>query len=84
MPRRLSPDQLAEAKECYAIFGNRGGIPIGELGNALRALGINTSNAEIRNIVTGIGSPPTVNFDLFKVGGGTVPTYAGCYLLTDS
>lgn len=69
MPRRLSPDQLKEAKECYAIFGNRGGIPIGELGNALRAMGVNTSNAEMRAIVADIGSPPTVNFDLFKVGG---------------
>lgn len=67
MPRRLSPEKLAEARECYAIFGHRGGIPISELGHALSALGINTTNEELRKIVNSIGSPPTVNFDLFKV-----------------
>ena len=67
MPRRLTPAKLAEARECYAIYGNRGGIPIGELGNALRALGINTTNAEMRAIIADIGSPPSVNFDLFNV-----------------
>lgn len=66
MPRRLSPAKLAEARECYAIYGHKGGIPIAELGNALRALGINTSNSEMRGIIADIGSPPTVNFDLFQ------------------
>uniref|UniRef100_A0A0P4WIJ8 EF-hand domain-containing protein n=1 Tax=Scylla olivacea TaxID=85551 RepID=A0A0P4WIJ8_SCYOL len=65
MPRRLSPSKLAEAKECYAIYGNKGGIPTSELGNALRALGINTTKSELRTIVTDIGSPSSVNFDLF-------------------
>ncbi|XP_045126819.1 calmodulin-like [Portunus trituberculatus] len=66
MPRRLSPSKLAEARECYAIYGNRGGIPTSELGNALRALGINTTRAEMRAIVESIGSPSSVNFDLFQ------------------
>lgn len=72
MPRRLSPAKLAEARECYAIYGHKGGIPIAELGNALRALGINTTNSEMRKIVADIGSPPSVNFDLFQVKFYTV------------
>ncbi|KAG0727275.1 Calmodulin [Chionoecetes opilio] len=66
MPRRLSPAKLAEARECYAIYGQKGGIPIAELGNALRALGINSTNSELRNIIADIKSPPSVNFDLFQ------------------
>ncbi|KAK8388297.1 hypothetical protein O3P69_020357 [Scylla paramamosain] len=64
MPR-LSQAQIAEAKECYSIYGRRDGIPISELGNALRSLGINPTNAEIKSIVAEIGSPTSVDYEMF-------------------
>ena len=66
MPQ-LNKSQIAEAKECYSIYGRRDGIPIAELGNALRSLGINPTNAEIKNIIVEIGSPPSVNYEMFMV-----------------
>lgn len=67
MPRKLTPEQISEAKECYAIYGSKGGIPIRDVGTALRSLGINPTNAEIKGLVAEIGSPPSINFDTFMV-----------------
>lgn len=67
---RHSKAFLAEAKECYSIYGRRDGIPISELGNALRSLGVNPTNLELKNIIAEIGSPPSVNYDMFMVSYG--------------
>lgn len=67
MPRKLSPAQISEAKECFAIYSREGRLPTGDLGNALRSLGINPSNADIKQLITEIGSPTYVNFDTFMV-----------------
>ncbi|XP_050717220.1 calmodulin-like [Eriocheir sinensis] len=56
---------LTEAKECYSIYGKRDGIPIAELGNALRSLGVNPTNTELQNIIADIGSPASVSYDMF-------------------
>ncbi|XP_053643044.1 calmodulin-like [Cherax quadricarinatus] len=65
MPRELTPAQISEAKECFAIYGKDGRLPIQDLGNALRSLAINPSNAEIKNLIQEIGSPSSINFDTF-------------------
>ncbi|KAK4323547.1 hypothetical protein Pmani_005779 [Petrolisthes manimaculis] len=67
MPRKLTAEQISEAKECFAIYGNKGGIPIRDLGTALRSLGINPTNSEIKDLVADIGSPPSINFDTFML-----------------
>lgn len=63
----LSKAFLTEAKECYSIYGRRDGIPIAELGNALRSLGVNPTNTELQNIIADIGSPASVSYDMFMV-----------------
>lgn len=65
MPRQLTPAQISEAKECFSIYGRDGQIPIRDVGNALRSLGINPSNSEIAKVIQEIGSPPFVNFETF-------------------
>lgn len=67
MPRQLTPAQISEAKECFSIYGRDGRIPIRDVGNALRSLGINPSNSEIAKVIQEIGSPPFVNFETFMV-----------------
>lgn len=67
MPRRLTPAEVSEAKECFSIFGNKGAIPIADLGTALRSLGVNPTNQEIKNLIQEIGSPQAVNLDTFMV-----------------
>ncbi|XP_042205490.1 calmodulin-like [Homarus americanus] len=65
MPRRLTQEQIKEAKECFSVYGRQEKIPIDQLGNALRSLGINPSNSEINDLIQEIGAPSAVNFDTF-------------------
>ncbi|XP_071529917.1 uncharacterized protein [Panulirus ornatus] len=65
MPRNLSPAQISEAKECFAIYSREGKMPIGDLGKALRSLGINPTNSDIKKLIAEIGSPSSLNFDIF-------------------
>lgn len=65
MPRRLTPEEENEARECFAIYGKNGQIPSKELGNALRSLGVNPTNAEVKALVNEAGNPPTIDFSSF-------------------
>ncbi|KAK7076460.1 hypothetical protein SK128_005658, partial [Halocaridina rubra] len=65
MPRRLSPAEEEEARQCFAIFGKNGQIPTKELGTALRSLGVNPTNAEVKAVAAELGNPPTVDFSSF-------------------
>lgn len=53
MPTKLTDQQLAEAKEAFALFDRDGDgcITTAELGTVMRSLGKCPSNAEIKDIV---------------------------------
>ncbi|ROT80695.1 putative calmodulin-like [Penaeus vannamei] len=58
MPRKLRPEEMKEAKECFSIFALNGAIPIDSVGNALRSMARNPSNAEVKALVQELGNPP--------------------------
>ncbi|XP_066970603.1 calmodulin-like [Macrobrachium rosenbergii] len=65
MPRRLTPQEESEARECFAIYGKDGMIPTSALGSALRSLGVNPTNAEIKALADELGNPQSIDFSTF-------------------
>lgn len=65
MPRRLSPAEVAAAKECFAIYCSRQRLPREDLGKALRSLGANPSNQDLQKIVTEMRVPDPLSLDDF-------------------
>ncbi|XP_068241946.1 calmodulin-like [Palaemon carinicauda] len=65
MPRRLTADEESEARECFAIFGKDGKMPIKDLGTALRSLGVNPTNSEVQALAAELGNPRTVDYETF-------------------
>ncbi|XP_037786655.1 calmodulin-like [Penaeus monodon] len=65
MPRKLRPEEMKEAKECFSIFALNGAIPIDSVGNALRSMARNPSNAEVKALVQELGNPAGISLETF-------------------
>ncbi|PVU96667.1 hypothetical protein BB561_001035 [Smittium simulii] len=61
----VSPKQLAEYKEAFALFDRtgEGKIPMTSVGTLLRALGRNPTETELKEMIT--DETATINFDEF-------------------
>lgn len=71
MTEKLSPQQLEELKEAFAIYDldGDGTITTRELGSVMRALGLNPTEAEILNFIkeADMDNSGTINFEEFAV-----------------
>ena len=71
MPRRLSPEELTSARECFAIYSSQQRLHRDNLGKALRSVGANPSNQDIQKIVHELRLPDKLTFDDFLVSGSS-------------
>lgn len=71
MTDQLTPQQLDELKEAFAIYDldGDGSITTRELGSVMRALGLNPTEAEILNFIkeVDLDDSGSINFDEFAV-----------------
>lgn len=71
MTDQLTPQQLEELKEAFAIYDldGDGTITTRELGSVMRALGLNPTEAEILNFIkeVDLDNSGSINFDEFAV-----------------
>jgi len=64
---RMSQDDVAEFQEAFSLFDNRGDgkISVSQLGDVLRALGQNPTEAEVKKCCTNLKPDDRVGFDVF-------------------
>ena len=67
MPRQLSTKELTSARECFAIYSDHHRLTLDNLSKALRSLGANPSNDDIRKIVAHMRLSDKLTFDDFLV-----------------
>ncbi|CAL4111937.1 unnamed protein product [Meganyctiphanes norvegica] len=65
MPRKLTKEEMAEAQECFSIYQNNNKMQTSDLGNALRSVGINPSEEDVKKVIHELGNPPTIPLETY-------------------
>jgi len=67
MVETLTDDQIAQFKEAFSLFDRDGDgkISTAEFGTAIRSLGANPTNAELREMIAEIDTTSLIDFPLF-------------------
>ena len=67
MPKKVNTAILKESMECFSIYSTNGQLASSDVGMALRSIGLNPSNADVKKVLEEVGNPPSVSYETFKV-----------------